>query len=512
MKRIVSILFIVLALFLLAGCKDSGLEATATLTNIDPSPTSIIFDIELTDPKAQIGNSITVKVFNPNGSTFSESVLQDLTNLKEITVNNLLNGTTYKIEIFVATERKLISIGSASVTTLTLATIEISTTEQFLNMSLNRSGNYVLLNDLDFSGIAFNSPFTSAFSGTFDGQGFTIRNVNFEKISTYTGIFGYISSGRVKNLTIENVTIGTEDAPLNMTTSSRVGIIAGYVSNASAVIENVTVKDSIIRFTNASTVQAYVGAGVGELRATLKDSTFENIDIHLTSTSFGRIRLGGAVGFLSEDGILRQVGTDVDLTFIMNGNNIKDRDIQINVGGVVGHNNATTNNRSVENIYALGNIHVDLNFGTAAGSTGKTYSVSIGGLAGISYINMTNAFYAGSITVNHAKNDHEANMTKTFNIGGLVGAYISNRPLQSVVKLGTGNTMNIDIDNFNQLRVSQTFGQLASTATHNHGIYGTTHLMVNSDDLTVQDLSPTLANLTSFFTSDWIQEAYDNLS
>jgi len=507
MKKIIGFVFTVLLSFGLIACGDNSMTATAQITGLEPDTTTVTFNIELTDPDDLLTSTITVRVFRQDGSLFTESVVSDLTPaaLEGLNVTNLTQGTTYTIEVFAPGERKLFSIGKTTFTTLSTATIEITTTEQFLNMSANRSGNYLLMNDLDFTGVTFNSPFTSAFSGTFDGQGYTISNVTFEKVSTYTGVFGYVSSGKISNLNFDNINIGTVEAPLPMATSSRVGIVAGYVSSATAKIENITVTNSQIAFSTASTVQAYVGGFVGELRATLIDSMIDSTVIDMKSTSYGRIRIGGAIGFLTEDGILKQVGSDVDIHFEMNGTNIKDRDIQINIGGLIGNHNATSNTNAVQNVFAKGDIEATLNFGTATGTTKGNYSISIGGLAGLANANITEAFYQGSIEVTHSANDHEENVNKYFNLGGLIGSYVSNRALNKVVRLGDDQTLAFNIGtDYHTLRVSQTLGQNASSATHNLGIYGDTNLSLNNVSIVGDDTSPVINDLDGYFTNEFI--------
>lgn len=507
MKKIIGMVFTVLLVLGMVACGNDDMTATAAFSGVEPDTTTVTFNIELTDPDGLLTSTLTVRVFRQDGSLFTESVLNDLTAaaLEGLNVTSLTQGTTYTIEVFAPGERKLISIGKTTFTTLSTATIEITTTEAFLNMSANRSGNYLLMNDLDFEGVTFNSPFTSAFSGTFDGQGFTISNVTFEKVSTYTGVFGYVSSGKISNLNFDNIHIGTVEAPLPMSTSSRVGIVAGYVSSATAKLENITVTNSSIAFSSASTVQAYVGGFVGELRASLLDSTIESTEINLTSTSYGRIRIGGAVGFLTEDGILRQVGADVDIDFEMKGVNIKDRDIQINIGGLIGNHNATSSTNAVQNVYAKGDIDVVLDFGTAADTTKGNYSISIGGLAGLANANLTEAFYDGSILVTHEANENEAEVNKYFNLGGLVGSYVSNRSLNKVVRLGDGNTLlfNVGTD-YHTLRVSQTLGQNASSATHTLGVYGAENLGLNDVSVLDDDTSPLINDLDGYFTHEFI--------
>jgi hypothetical protein len=69
----------------------------------------------------------------------------------------------------------------------------------------------VLLKDLDFKNIANFVPQT--FTGTFDGQGHTIKNLNYTTTDTavtevefFLGLFGKIcTSTTIKNLAVDNI-------------------------------------------------------------------------------------------------------------------------------------------------------------------------------------------------------------------------------------------------------------------------------------------------------------------
>ena len=72
------------------------------------------------------------------------------------------------------------------------------------------------------------------FQGTFDGHGYTIKNLNINTSSQTgahysTGLFGWLNNATVKNLTIENATvIGNHN----------VGVIAGYMETSGCTISN----------------------------------------------------------------------------------------------------------------------------------------------------------------------------------------------------------------------------------------------------------------------------------
>ena len=76
--------------------------------------------------------------------------------------------------------------------------------EDMANMSDNLSGTYVLMNDIDYQGLAITPVGTGqwkSFKGVFDGQGHTISNYVGTNGDQYVGIFGY-NDGVIKNLNV----------------------------------------------------------------------------------------------------------------------------------------------------------------------------------------------------------------------------------------------------------------------------------------------------------------------
>jgi hypothetical protein len=513
MKRLMSMIVGIAFLLVLTAC-GKQYAVTAEFIDVEIDLTSIVFTVEIDDPNEEISGAITVSLFDKDNKSIANNSYTDLAALKGITYKDLKNDMTYTIKVYATIDRESVMIGTKTFDLASAEIVEVSTPEEFFNMRNNKIGNYVLKNDIDFTGVAFVAPFNASyiFTGTFDGQGFSLKNINFTTLVTQTGVFGYVSSGRIEDVVIENVTIGTEAAPLSIATLSRVGIIAGYVSSTTGVIENVTVKNSSIHYTttfSSTTSLIYVGGAVGELRGSLTNVTLENVSVNLEAKGYAKVRMGGVVGLIGEDGILRNVISDADVTLNFNGNALKNREVQINVGGVIGQNRAINKSRSVENIVSTGDIKVAVDFGTTADTTGANYSVYVGGLIGISSNNIFNAIFAGTIDVDHQANANEASVSKVFYVGGLMGFYNSNKTIQATVKLAGTTTINVSSDV--TLRASQTFGQSASTVVQNVGIFGTPHLLINDLSATATDPSTVLPTLTDFFTSDWIKDAYQGL-
>jgi hypothetical protein len=481
-----------------------------TFDEVDINLTEIVFDIGLNDPEEVITGQITVDLFLNNERIRTQNIT-DYESLFRVTFRQLVQNTTYRIDVFATIDRDSVKIGTYTFTTLSSEVVSIETPQDFLDMRNNRSGNYVLAKDLDFTDVTFTTPFTSSFSGTFDGQGFTISNINITTISTYTGVFGYISTGKVFDLTLDNITIGTVEEPLTMATSSRVGILAGYVASASSELTNITITNSHIHYTTASTVHAYVGGAVGEQRGKMEDVTLDNVTVSVVGQAHGRIKLGGVVGYLYEDAQLKRISSNADVIFNLDAQNTRDRDFSIIIGGVIGDNASKTVLRAVDSIYSTGDITItNLDFNTLESTVKGTYGVFVGGLAGVSYSNIYQGFYGGNISVTHEKNAFESVVSKSMVVGGLIGVYASNQPLDYLIRYSDNNTIDIIIADDVNMRYSQTVGQNVRSSVLNVGVYGDLHITLNGNDVTGNNEVPVITDADTFFITDWIKTEFPN--
>lgn len=124
--------------------------------------------------------------------------------------------------------------------------ILISTFDELVNIKNDLSNKYLLANDIDCKGIALHSIGISVdapFSGTFDGQGYTIYNYCFSE-NDYMGLFGY-NTGTIKNVIVKNLDINMNQS-FNNNSLLYVGAIAGCNEGT---IANCVVMDSSISIT-----------------------------------------------------------------------------------------------------------------------------------------------------------------------------------------------------------------------------------------------------------------------
>lgn len=134
---------------------------------------------------------------------------------------------------------------------------------------------YKITDDIDMSGITINSIgyVTDAgvnvpFEGTLNGNNHTINNLKVvfrdnQKLDGGLGLFGYGLKITVKNLAVNNATIG--DAA-DIGTRKRIGVIVGDVINSNSKVSNCSVTNSTLYVSN-------IGGGIIGI---ITDGTVEN--------------------------------------------------------------------------------------------------------------------------------------------------------------------------------------------------------------------------------------------
>ena len=521
MRKLFSILFIALTLTLLVGCKDNSSKISAEISDLTYEIKTMSFVLVIQDDNNEITGNISIELKVKE----TGAVISTRTTTKETMVSNsqvfdyinLTASTEYTLTIRAVTGRKSVTLTTATFTTKDEDNV-ITTIEQFMAIANNRTGNYELANDLDFEGVEFSPMFitgTGGFAGTLEGNGYELRNITFKSIESYTGIFGNISTGKISNLVLRNVSIGTIDQPLSINKASRVGLLSGYVSANTSEISNIEIYDSRIYVSSSSTINFYVGGLVGEsVLGKIENIKMDQVDVVVTSTSTGMIKVGGVVGFMSDTSnftrpSLSQVVSNTNVEFNLENTRNVDKAFNIVIGGVVGDNNAQQSNFSVRDVIHSGNILVNLDFNTQEGVSTYSYTLNVGGIIGRSYSNLKSAIYAGSIEVNHEANDFEESISKTFNVGGLIGNYNNpERVSDEVLRLGDGQTIQIHVTDDVTVRASQSVARLNTGSILHARLYGEQSLMINDVSMIDQDPTIVLENLDEYFQSEWLEAAY----
>ena len=198
--------------------------------------------------------------------------------------------------------------GSLALGALILCTAnQIHTIDGDIN---NLSQDYILYKDIDFENVENSASIIDGdYTGTFDGNNKTIRNLMINSSHLKVGFFSSIQQGEVKNLKIENVNIkSTNNTGDRVATSTHqkynpscLGVLAGEVREGRVI--NCSVKDTDsdvdLSYDSSSTGAAVIGGLIGYgLGLDLEGSFSEGLDIK-TEHPKARIDIGGLVGHQS---------------------------------------------------------------------------------------------------------------------------------------------------------------------------------------------------------------------
>ena len=190
------------------------------------------------------------------------------------------------------------------------------------------------------------TPSATGYAGTFDGDGHTISGFYMKKAATYSsngvGLFGLVTNGTIKNLTVE----GKIEYTLTRSNSgNRVGGVAGVVRNGT--IENVVSNVEMVITNDTSKRALWVSGGiVGETTgATIKNCK----------------NLGNITGGRSTGGVCGDAGVGTTVENCLNSGNINS--LYGMAGGVVSKGAETV----IESCVNVGNIS------GASGAAGIAY-------------------------------------------------------------------------------------------------------------------------------------------
>ena len=153
---------------------------------------------------------------------------------------------------------------------------KIYTPQDLQDMSKDKAGDYIVMNDIDMSGFEF-ATISGIFQGTINGQGHTISNLTIKNENA--GIFQEIKNVEVKDILFKNVNITS-------TVSYNIGVIARY-SYENAIFEKVGISGNIT--SNGDKIGSYIGTGAGNIE-------FKNCYAR-TNIVAGEFDIGGFMGY-----------------------------------------------------------------------------------------------------------------------------------------------------------------------------------------------------------------------
>ena len=255
---------------------------------------------------------------------------------------------------------------------------QIENADQLKAVEYNLSAHYILTDDIELGGSAENpwTPIGSdkehAFTGTFDGNGHTIRELYINSNSKYAGLFGYVGAdGTVKNLTVEGE-VNRDATQLDYAyTGGIVGYNGGTVSDCTNKV-NITVTVADTAYTGG--VASVNNGTVSNCRNTGNVTVTGNSKYVCTGGITG-INYG-TVSYCNNSGCVSGQTTVSDMP-------------SVNTGGVVGYN-------------AAGDISNCYNTGAVTGSGGGSYHFLIvitGGVVGQNYDGtVSDCYNTGAVT------------------------------------------------------------------------------------------------------------------
>ena len=179
--------------------------------------------------------------------------------------------------------------------------IGIYTAEDLDNVRNDLNANYILMADIDLSeyenwipiGIDIEGQSETSYGCTFDGNGFSVNNMNIcvnEQYPSFAnvGLFATLLGGTIKNLKLINISITHEDTIYN----NYFGGIVGY--SCYGIIDNCFVSGEIN--VNTSGVEYVVGGAVAESEGTVSNISSSVIINYDNETNCGGIFAGGIIG------------------------------------------------------------------------------------------------------------------------------------------------------------------------------------------------------------------------
>lgn len=390
-------------------------------------------------------------------------------------------------------------------------TVKIYTVEDLLKMGTYLNGDFILMNDIDLSGVNWN-PIginSAPFTGHLDGNGHKISNLTIDT-SNYTnrssfGLFGYISFATFEDLVIEDFEFTSE----NIEKTYYVGALAGIdltdlssSTNEEHLIKGITTSGSYVVAKQSSSYPVYAGGLFGKVSFEII-SNCKNF-IGITNASYA----GGLVG------------TATKMMYALNSSNEGQINSTLYAGGLLGkcgtafYASESSNKADITSVQAAGGLvgSVDYyavitlcyNTGNITSTTDNTFlgaggligccystggealpSVEIsesynrgnisapcaGGLLGVTYeIKLTNVYNAGSVS----GNKYSGSIFAYSSVGSVKQCLGSGSVSESAVKstIGYGLTNVTFTDCYHTFSSTSNFGKV--TGTYISSKYGST--------------------------------------
>ena len=292
---------------------------------------------------------------------------------------------------------------------------------KLVNSGANKSASAVLVADIDLSSkewtpIGNYTTLNSVYSGTFDGNGHSIKGLSVNTSSSYIGLFGYTEGATILDVTLSGASVKA---------ASYAGLLVGAASGT-------TIKNITIDATSTLQGTTCVGGVTGYLYTA---STIENCHNEATITCTSQ-KVGGIAGYVNGSNIKIDLcvnkGTIIAKKYTNSGGiagclgSLKQEGIVIArcinqasiqaQGGIVGSTQCLlmgVNGASIDQ-----NLHIIENCANLGNIEGATNNM--GGIIGLAdYTNIFHSYSQAALT-NHTQGGYTGgvagNMTSTANV------------------------------------------------------------------------------------------------
>ena len=278
----------------------------------------------------------------------------------------------------------------------------ITTAEELQNINNNVSAHYILGNDINLTGVDFvplgNSD-SGAFSGSFDGNGFTIKNLDVFS-GKFAGLFGS-NEGTIKNVILEDIYVygtryigGVVAQNTEYGTVENCSVLSGLVESDGG-INNVSVGGIcginngcfVGSFSNGATIKANV-SGVSAYTGGICGYWNSSVSQEITnSVNTGTVSVSSSSSYSYKScsgGLIGYAYSTITIINCYNIGNISASSSSTSPaysGGFLGYANSTI---TINDSYNTGNISSYTSY------NGSSYPDSYsGGLVGYAYHTLT---------------------------------------------------------------------------------------------------------------------------
>ena len=374
---------------------------------------------------------------------------------------------------------------------------DLNKLSQLVNAGKSTSNvTFVMTNDIDMSSVlnfAMIGNDSNAFQGTFLGNGYEIKNLDINNVSSQnTGLFANVNGATIKDLGLSNVTVYSGSS-----STYKTGSLIGNANGGT--IENCYVSGGTVNAVSSSSLTNTVGGLIGYASSTTINNSFSTVTVQGESSRY-HTTVGGFVGSASGT-ISNSYATGSVVSKTTGSNRAAD------AGGFAGNMKIGAN---ISNSYAVGNVHSEstersfvggfvgqvsggaVSNSYASGLAEATYERSrLGGFAGATGATFSSCVYNKDSGLD---NDGAGNVGAITGITGYTMAQISAAG-NGLPKL-VGNNPYI----YREVQTSTTLSQLglstASDRTISVNIDGTNHTQSFGANSTVQDVLDYLNGLT----------------